>query len=201
MLLDFSSPYDAPLCSIWLFFEDWVSCKKGQKSTEIMCVLTWVWARAGGADKRTTHSGILVAGMLFCLAVSYTTHSIKVQCHHSWDVHSNTQSGRTQTHNVQFISSKNSDLPFKCIHTHTQTQGVRTPLLGGTRPLQSKPFHSGGLGISSINIAAGLLSSLLLELILTQWSERLPFYIWSMSNSQMARRPEVSCLIVQILVN
>lgn len=76
---------------------------------------------------------------------------------------------------VQFMSSENSDLPLK--RTRTQTQRVRTPLLGGTRPLQSKPFHSGGLGISSINRAAGLLSSLLLELILTQWPERLPFYI------------------------
>lgn len=87
------------------------------------------------------------------------------------------------------------------VHAHTQTQRVRTPLLGGTRPLQYKPSHSGGLGISSINRAAGLLSSLLLELILTQWPERLPFYIWSMLNSQMARRPDMSCLIVQILVN
>lgn len=82
-----------------------------------------------------------------------------------------------------------------------KTQGVRTPLLGGTRPLQSKLFHSGGLRISSVNRAAGLLSSLLLELILTQWPGRLPFCIWSTLNSQMARRPEVSCVIVQILVN
>ena len=82
--------------------------------------------------------------------------------------------------NAQSISLANG-------HAHTQTQGVRTPLSGGTRPLQSKPFHSSGLGISSINRAAGLLSSLLLELILAQWPERLPFYIWSMSNPQMAR--------------
>lgn len=53
-------------------------------------------------------------------------------------------------------------------HVHTQKPRVRTPLLGGTRPLQSKLFHSGGLGISSVNRAAGLLSSLLLELILSQ---------------------------------
>lgn len=53
-------------------------------------------------------------------------------------------------------------------HTHTQIQRVRTPLLGGTRPLQYKPLHSSGLEISSINRAAGLLSSLLLELIPTQ---------------------------------
>lgn len=100
-----------------------------------------------------------------------------------------TQTQHRHTHKAEFIAKKK------------RSQRVRTPLSGGARPLQSKPFHSGGLGISSINRAAGLLSSLLLELILAQWPERLPFYIWSMSNSQMARRPEVSCLIVQILVN
>lgn len=79
----------------------------------------------------------------------------------------------------QLISGVHTDSPEEDVHTHTHTrrQRVRTPLLGGTRPLQSKLFHSGGLGISSVNRAAGLLSSLLLELILSQEPQRLPFCI------------------------
>ncbi|CAB1415401.1 unnamed protein product [Pleuronectes platessa] len=62
----------------------------------------------------------------------------------------------TQTHTRQFVS----DLPPH-VRTHTQTHsGVRTSLPGATGPLQN-----GGLGISSVHRAAGLLSSLLLGLI------------------------------------
>lgn len=84
---------------------------------------------------------------------------------------------------MQFITSKKTHqnktviLLHEWACAHTKTHGVRTPLSGAVRPLRSEPFHSGGLGISSINRAAGPLSSLLLELILAQWAGRLPFYI------------------------
>lgn len=130
-------------------------------------------------NTRHTHWKYWRMGCLFSFAVLHNPH--RIQHHHSL---SSKETGDENSHrHTHTQHEKNLHLEY----THTLTHRVRTPLSGGGRPLQTEPFHSGGLGISSINRAAGLLSSLLLELILTQWPERLAFYIWSMSNSKMAR--------------
>lgn len=84
----------------------------------------------------------------------------------------------------------------------TQTQRVRTPRSGGVRPLQNKLLHSSGLRISKVNIAAGLLSSLLLDLILTQRPGETSFlYLIHCRIPRWHVGQRWHCLTVRILVN